>query len=138
MRSAVQRHQSAVRPILRQISSLMYPKIQRRQVIMNVLHPAWLCAARLPGGRLQFSGKYIIQRGALQTPPQRLLRRLLVYRRPPSPGRRRNQYDAVGSLDRWLVHDDTAAWENVTSLHKRKYMAYRSAAVGRPSRGHCR
>ena len=41
--SAVQRHQSAERPISRQISSLMYPKIQRRQVIMNVLHPgcAW-------------------------------------------------------------------------------------------------
>jgi len=38
VRSAVQRHQSAERPILRQISSLMYPKIQRRQVIMNVLH----------------------------------------------------------------------------------------------------
>ena len=40
---AVQRHQSAERPILHQISSLMYPKIQRRQVIMNVLHPgcAW-------------------------------------------------------------------------------------------------
>ena len=27
------------RPILRQISSLMYPKIQQRLVIMNVLHP---------------------------------------------------------------------------------------------------
>jgi len=37
--SAVQRHQSAERPILHQMSSLMYPKIQRRQVIMNVLHP---------------------------------------------------------------------------------------------------
>ena len=37
------RHQSAERPILHQISSLMYPKIQRRQVIMNVLLPncAW-------------------------------------------------------------------------------------------------
>jgi len=35
----VQRHQSPERPILRQISSLMYPKIQRRQVIMTVLHP---------------------------------------------------------------------------------------------------
>ena len=33
------RHQSAERPILWQISSLMYPKIQQRQVIMNVLHP---------------------------------------------------------------------------------------------------
>ena len=40
VRSAVQRHQSPARPILRQISSLMYPKIQRRQVIMNVLHPS--------------------------------------------------------------------------------------------------
>ena len=40
LRSAVQRHQSAERQmILRQIYSLMYPKIQRRQVIMNVLHP---------------------------------------------------------------------------------------------------
>jgi len=41
--STVQRHQSAERPILCQISSLMYPKIQRRQVIVNVLHPgcAW-------------------------------------------------------------------------------------------------
>ena len=29
------------RPILRQISSLMYPKIQRRPVIMNVIHPSW-------------------------------------------------------------------------------------------------
>jgi len=28
-----------VLPILRQISSLVYPKIQRKQVIMNVLHP---------------------------------------------------------------------------------------------------
>jgi len=45
MHSAVQRHQSAERPILRQISRLMYPKIQRRQVIMNVLHPS---CARLP------------------------------------------------------------------------------------------
>jgi len=36
---AVQIHQSAERLILRQISSLMHPKIQRRQVIMNVLHP---------------------------------------------------------------------------------------------------
>jgi len=39
MHRTVQRHQSAERPILRQISSLMFPKIQRRQVIMNVLHP---------------------------------------------------------------------------------------------------
>ena len=31
---------SAERPILRQISSLIYPKIQRRQVIMDVLHPS--------------------------------------------------------------------------------------------------
>jgi len=36
---AVQIHQSPERPISRQISSLMYPEIQRRQVIMNVLHP---------------------------------------------------------------------------------------------------
>jgi len=42
MRSAVQRHQSPVGPILRQISSLIFPKIQQRQVIMNVLHPSWL------------------------------------------------------------------------------------------------
>ena len=39
VRSAMQRHKSAERPILCQISSLMYLKIQRRQVIMNVLHP---------------------------------------------------------------------------------------------------
>jgi len=39
VRSAVQRHQSPERPILRQISSLIYSKIQQRQVIMNVLHP---------------------------------------------------------------------------------------------------
>ena len=39
--STVQRHQSAERPILRQISSLIYPKIQRRQVIMNVLQPSF-------------------------------------------------------------------------------------------------
>jgi len=41
--SAVQRHQSAEKPILHQISSLMYHKIQQRQVIINVLHPgcAW-------------------------------------------------------------------------------------------------
>ena len=54
MCSAVQRHQSAERLILHQISSLMYPKIptthymhpkiQRRQVIMDVLHPG--CARR--------------------------------------------------------------------------------------------
>jgi len=37
--SAVQRQLSPERSILRQISSLMYLKIQRRQVIMNVLHP---------------------------------------------------------------------------------------------------
>jgi len=36
----VQRHQSQESPILRQISSLIYPKIQRRQVIMDVLHPS--------------------------------------------------------------------------------------------------
>jgi len=43
VRSTVQRHQSAERLILCQISSLVYPKIQRRRVIMNVLHPgcAW-------------------------------------------------------------------------------------------------
>jgi len=41
----VQRHQSPERPILRQISSLIYPKIQWRQVIMNVLHPS---CERLP------------------------------------------------------------------------------------------
>ena len=39
VRSAVQRHQSAERPILHQISSVINPKIQRRQVTMNVLHP---------------------------------------------------------------------------------------------------
>jgi len=50
----VQRHQSAERPILRQTSSLMYPKIQQRQVIMNVLHPGsarpprWLVASSSP------------------------------------------------------------------------------------------
>ena len=38
VRSAVQRHQSPERSILHQISSLMYPKIQQRQVVMNVLH----------------------------------------------------------------------------------------------------
>jgi len=36
----VQRHQSPERPILHRISSLMYPKIQRRQIIKNVLHPS--------------------------------------------------------------------------------------------------
>jgi len=43
MCSSVQRHQSPERPILHQISSLMYSKIQWRQVIMNILHPgcAW-------------------------------------------------------------------------------------------------
>ena len=50
----LQRHQSAERPILRQTSSLMYPKIQQRQVIMNVLHPGsarplrWLVASSSP------------------------------------------------------------------------------------------
>ena len=39
MRSTVQRHRSPERLILHQTSSLIYPKIQRRQVIMNVLHP---------------------------------------------------------------------------------------------------
>ena len=39
MSSTVQRHQSPERLILCQISSLIYPKIQRRQVITNVLHP---------------------------------------------------------------------------------------------------
>jgi len=43
--TSVQRHQSAERPILHQISSFMYPKIQQRQVIINVLHPS---CARLP------------------------------------------------------------------------------------------
>ena len=37
--ATVPRHQSAERPTLHQISSLMYLKIQRRQVIMSVLHP---------------------------------------------------------------------------------------------------
>ena len=36
---ALCKHQSAERPTVHQISSLMYPKIQWRQVIMNVLHP---------------------------------------------------------------------------------------------------
>jgi len=40
VRSAVQRHQSPERLILHQICSLVYPKIQRRQVIMNVLNPS--------------------------------------------------------------------------------------------------
>ena len=40
VRSVVQRHQSPERPILHQISGLMYPKIQRRQVIVNVIHPS--------------------------------------------------------------------------------------------------
>ena len=35
----MQRHQSPERLILHQISSRIHPKIQRRQVIMNVLHP---------------------------------------------------------------------------------------------------
>ena len=34
----MQRHRSPERPIFHQISSLMYPKIQQRRVIMNVLH----------------------------------------------------------------------------------------------------
>ena len=42
--SAVQRRQSPERPISDQISSLIYPKIQRRQIIMNVLSSK-LCAA---------------------------------------------------------------------------------------------
>jgi len=37
----------AERPISRQISSLMCPKIQRRQVVMNVLHPGCACAVRV-------------------------------------------------------------------------------------------
>ena len=40
MCSAVQRHQSPERPILRQICSLMFLKIQRRLVIVNVLLPS--------------------------------------------------------------------------------------------------
>ena len=39
VRTAVRRYQSAERPILHQISSLMYPRIQRKRVVMNVLHP---------------------------------------------------------------------------------------------------
>ena len=42
----MQRHQSLERPILRQISCFMYPKIQRRQVIINVLHPGCLRSPR--------------------------------------------------------------------------------------------
>jgi len=38
--STVQRHQSPERPILHQISNLIYLKMQRRQVIMNVHHPS--------------------------------------------------------------------------------------------------
>jgi len=34
------RHKSPLKPILCQISSHIYPKIQRTQVIMNVLHPS--------------------------------------------------------------------------------------------------
>jgi len=34
------RHPSPRRPILRQISSLIYPRILRRQVIMDVLNPS--------------------------------------------------------------------------------------------------
>jgi len=48
----VQRHQSAERPILCQISSLIYPKIQRSQVIMNVLIQV-VCGRS--SSRLQFS-----------------------------------------------------------------------------------
>ena len=46
----------AERPISRQISSLMCPKIQRRQVIMNVLHPGCACAVRLPPVLQRFEG----------------------------------------------------------------------------------
>ena len=50
-------HPSAERPILRQISSLMYPKIQRRQVTMNMFFVDEEHSVRgHPGGRLQFSG----------------------------------------------------------------------------------
>ena len=38
--STVQRHQSPERPILHQISSCIYRKIQWREVIMSVLHPS--------------------------------------------------------------------------------------------------
>jgi len=50
--STVQRHQSAERPILCQISSLMYPKILRRQVIVNVLYPG---CARPPSSPVLWS-----------------------------------------------------------------------------------
>ena len=40
MYSAVQRHQSPERPILQQISSLTYPMIHWRHIIMNALHPS--------------------------------------------------------------------------------------------------
>ena len=68
MRSTVQRHQSAERPILHQISSLMYPKIQRRQIAKpssSLLQRTGGGQWRMffiqvvrgrPGGRLQFSG----------------------------------------------------------------------------------
>ena len=50
--SAVQRHESSERPILPQISSLIYPNIQRRQVIMNVLNPSCVRPPRWsPPGR---------------------------------------------------------------------------------------
>jgi len=39
VRSTVQRYQSAERPILHQISSLMYARIQRKRVVMTVLQP---------------------------------------------------------------------------------------------------
>ena len=45
MHSTVQRHQSPERPILHQISSFLYPKIQQRQVIVNVVHSS---CVRLP------------------------------------------------------------------------------------------
>ena len=48
MRSAVQRQQSPERPILRQISSLIYPEIQRRQVMTKVLHPSCARPPRWP------------------------------------------------------------------------------------------
>ena len=49
--SAVQRHQSAERSILRHIYSLVYPKIRRRRVMffIQVVHGR-------PGGRLQVPG----------------------------------------------------------------------------------
>jgi len=66
----MQTHQSAKRPILRQISSVMYPKIQRRQVVMNVFHPG--CARpprwsppvlwrRFEDGLASISGRNIIK-----------------------------------------------------------------------------